>query len=151
MKPHPLRLPQASTQEAEKGCHTLKTNPVQQSPDTGTNATFSEEDDRLLPPLGSPGCTLGNPASPPTPRELIRKILLLGSSNLQWRGSQARLRLWTCPVVFRLDGGSPAQAHSSATLSFEREWRSNTILKGQRSNRVIAFTVTCSAFHRLHK
>lgn len=104
-KPHPLRLPQASTQEAEKGCHTLKTNPVQQSPDMGINATSAEEDDRLLPPLGSPGCTLGNPASPPTPRELIRKILLLGSSNLQWRGSQARLRLWTCPVMFRLEGG----------------------------------------------
>lgn len=100
-------------------------NPVQQSPDADINATSAWEDNRSLPPFGSPGCTVMNPASPPTPCELIRKILLPGSSNLQRRGLQTRLWLWTRPVVFRLEGGSPSQDCSSAILSFEKGWRNN--------------------------
>lgn len=106
-------------------------------------------DDRLLPHLGSPGCTSVNPASPPTPCELIRNILLLGSSNSQWRGLQAGLWVWTCLVMSR----SGAHPPSLAPVQF---WVSKgsgeaTIFKGQRSNWVIAFTVTCSAFYCLHK
>lgn len=35
-----------------------------------------QEEDRLLPHLGSPACTAVKPASPPTPCELIREMLL---------------------------------------------------------------------------
>lgn len=56
---------------------------------------------RLLPHLGSPGCTWVNPAPPPTPCELIRNIFLLGRSKSQRGDLQAGLWVWTCLVMSR--------------------------------------------------
>lgn len=111
------------------------------------NAAPALEVDRLLPPLGSPGCTVVNVVSLPTPWELIRKVLLLGSSD-SW-GLQAR-PVPSCPGWREL-GNIPPLATQQAALRLERGQGNNTIIKVQRSNLVIAFMVMCSAFHCLHK
>ena len=58
-----------------------KTNPVQQSPDTYINAASARKNNRLLLPLGSPGCTTVNPALFPLPLSSLEKYCCQEAAN----------------------------------------------------------------------
>lgn len=128
MGPHPTTSARLCAGSRKRMSHPINT--TSQPP---VHVLLCQEEDRVLPHLAAVDAV--KPASPPTPCELIRKILL---------------------HVFGMQGAgnkhfAPSLSSPSTAPRLEREWGNSIITEGQRSNQVIAFIVTCSAFYCLHR